>query len=556
MSMSHLSIRARLIFLSLLLLVILAVSSTLLIRELGRHSQSLAEQARLVSIVRTATAASKHFGDLKYWLTDLAITQLASSQQNAAAAKARLEEDLKAMAAVRSEGVAAIGREVDTLTELARRAGEAYSGDDSAEGNALLAQARSRIVNIDDEIDTIVASVEQQALAGRDASAREAERVVNLSITGGMVTLAVALGLTALIVRSITVPLKRLEASMAAITRGELDVQIPRASAHEIGAMTRTLGMLRDSLIERDHLERERRRADAEIRSARDAAETALRDLKAAQANLIQAEKMASLGQLTAGIAHEIKNPLNFVNNFSAISAELTYELQEALRGADLDGKQRAEIGEITDTLRSNLDKIVQHGKRADAIVKNMLLHSRHGSGEHRPVDINAVVEESLNLAYHGARAEKQGFNITLQRSFDPAAGEVDLFPQEITRVLLNLMSNGFYAAAKRKAEVKGGGYEPTLAVATKNLGDSIEIRIRDNGTGVSPEVKEKMFDPFFTTKPAGEGTGLGLSLSYDIIVKQHGGSIEVETEPGEYTEFRIILPRSAASFSGSGRQA
>ena len=554
--MSHLSIRARLIFLSLLLLVILAVSSTLLIRELGRHSQSLAEQARLVSIVRTATAASKHFGDLKYWLTDLAITQLASSQQNAAAAKARLEEDLKAMAAVRSEGVAAIGREVDTLTELARRAGEAYSGDDSAEGNALLAQARSRIVNIDDEIDTIVAGVEQQALAGRDASAREAERVVNLSITGGMVTLAVALGLTALIVRSITVPLKRLEGSMAAITRGELDVQIPRASAHEIGAMTRTLGMLRDSLIERDHLERERRRADSEIRSARDAAEAALRDLKAAQANLIQAEKMASLGQLTAGIAHEIKNPLNFVNNFSAISAELTYELQEALRGADLDGKQRAEIGEITDTLRGNLDKIVQHGKRADAIVKNMLLHSRHGSGEHRPVDINAVVEESLNLAYHGARAEKQGFNITLQRSFDPAAGEVDLFPQEITRVLLNLMSNGFYAAAKRKAEVKGGGYEPILAVATKNLGDSIEIRIRDNGTGVSPEVKEKMFDPFFTTKPAGEGTGLGLSLSYDIIVKQHGGSIEVETEPGEYTEFRIILPRSAASFSGAGRQA
>src|SRR6202140_2728057 len=532
MSMSHLSIRARLIFLSLLLLVILAVSSTLLIRELGRHSQSLAEQARLVSIVRTATAASKHFGDLKYWLTDLAITQLASSQQNAAAAKARLDEDLKAMAAVRSEGVAAIGREVDTLTELARRAGEAYSGDDSAEGNALLAQARSRIVNIDDEIDTIVAGVEQQALAGRDASAREAERVVNLSIPGGMVTLAVALGLTALIVRSITVPLKRLEGSMAAITRGELDVQIPRARAHEIGAMTRTLGMLRASLLERDHLERERRRADSEIRSARDAAEAALRDLKAAQANLIQAEKMASLGQLTAGIAHEIKNPLNFVNNFSAVSAELTYELQDALRGADLDGKLRTEIGEITDTLRGNLDKIVQHGKRADAIVKNMLLHSRHGSGEHRPVSINAVVEESLNLAYHGARAEKQGFNITLESSFDPTAGEADVFPQEITRVLLNLISNGFYAATKRKAHADDNRYEPTLAAATKNLGNSVEIRIRDNGTGIPPEVKEKMFNPFFTTKPAGEGTGLGLSLSYDIIVKQHGGSIEVDTQP------------------------
>jgi signal transduction histidine kinase len=553
--MSHVSIRGRLIFLSVVLLVILAASSALLIRELMRHSQSLAEQARLVSIVRTATTASKHFGDLKYWLTDLAITQLASSQENADAAKARLDADLKAVAAVHPEGVAAIGREVGNLTELARRAGEAYSDDNSAEGNALLTQARSRILNIDDQIDKIVARVEQQALAGRDASAREAERVVNLAIIGGMVALAAALGLTALIVRSITVPLKRLEGSMAAITRGDLDVQIPEATAHEIGAMTRTLGMLRDSLIERDHLERERRRADTEIRSARDAAEAALRDLKAVQANLIQAEKMASLGQLTAGIAHEIKNPLNFVNNFSAVSAELICELQEALRGADLDGKLEAEIGEITDTLSGNLDKIVQHGQRADAIVKNMLLHSHHGSGEHRPVNINAVVEESLNLAYHGARAEKQGFNITLERFFDPAAGEVDLFPQEITRVLLNLISNGFYAATKRKAEATGDGYEPTLAVATKNLGESIEIRIRDNGTGISPEVKEKMFDPFFTTKPPGEGTGLGLSLSYDIIVKQHGGSIEIETEPGAFTEFRISLPRTAAAFSGSGGQ-
>jgi signal transduction histidine kinase len=550
--MSHVSIRARLIFLSVLLLVILAVSSALLIRELMRHSESLAEQARLVSIVRTATTASKHFGDLKYWLTDLAITQLARSQQNAAAAKASLDADLKAIAAVHPEGVAAIEREVDTLTELARRAGEAYSGDDSTEGNALLAQARSRILNIDDEIDKIVARVEQQALAGRDASVRQAERVVNLAIIGGLVTLAVALGLTALVVRSITIPLRRLEGSMAAITRGHLDVQIPRASAHEIGAMTRALGMLRDSLIEREHLERERRRADAEIRRARDAAETALRELKAAQANLVQAEKMASLGQLTAGIAHEIKNPLNFVNNFSAVSAELIYELQEALRSADPDGKLQADIAEITDTLRGNLDKIVQHGKRADAIVKNMLLHSRQGSGEHRPVDINDVVEESLNLAYHGARAEKQGFNITLERSFDPAAGEVDIFAQEITRALLNLISNGFYAATKRNAEADGGGYEPTLAAATRNLGDRIEIRIRDNGTGISPEVKDKMFDPFFTTKPAGEGTGLGLSLSYDIIVKQHGGSIEVETEPGEFTEFRIILPRRAASSSGA----
>ena len=275
-----------------------------------------------------------------------------------------------------------------------------------------------------------------------------------------------------------------------------------------------------------------------------------LEDLRTAQDRLVQTEKLASLGQLTAGIAHEIKNPLNFVNNFSAVSVELIDELREALGGVHLDAKLRAEIGEIADMLQSNLDKVVQHGKRANSIVKNMLLHSRQGSGERRPVDVNALVEESLNLAYHGARAEKQGFNITLERSFDPAAGEVDLFPQEITRVLLNLISNGFYAATKRKADVNGGDYEPTLAAATKNLGDRVEIRIRDNGTGIPPEVKEKMFNPFFTTKPAGEGTGLGLSISHDIIVKQHGGSIEVETQPGAFTEFRIVLPRAGAPLS------
>jgi GAF domain-containing protein/CheY-like chemotaxis protein len=272
-----------------------------------------------------------------------------------------------------------------------------------------------------------------------------------------------------------------------------------------------------------------------------------LEDLRTAQDRLVHTEKLASLGQLTAGIAHEIKNPLNFVNNFSAVSVELIDELRQALAGAKLNNKLRAEIGEIADTLQGNLDKVVQHGKRADAIVKNMLQHSREGSGEHRRVDINALVEEGLNLAYHGARAEKQGFNITLQRSFDPSAGEADVFPQDITRVLLNLISNGFYAATKRGAETNGGEYEPTLAAATKNRGDCVEITIRDNGMGIPADVKEKMFNPFFTTKPAGEGTGLGLSISHDIIVKQHGGSIEVETQPGEFTEIKIVLPRAGA---------
>jgi signal transduction histidine kinase len=272
-----------------------------------------------------------------------------------------------------------------------------------------------------------------------------------------------------------------------------------------------------------------------------------LEDLRTAQDRLVHTEKLASLGQLTAGIAHEIKNPLNFVNNFSAVSVELIDELRQALAGAKLNNKLRAEIGEIADTLQGNLDKVVQHGKRADAIVKNMLQHSREGSGEHRRVDINALVEEGLNLAYHGARAEKQGFNITLQRSFDPSAGEADVFPQDITRVLLNLISNGFYAATKRGAETNGGEYEPTLAAATKNRGDCVEITIRDNGMGIPADVKEKMFNPFFTTKPAGEGTGLGLSISHDIVVKQHGGSIEVETQPGDFTEIRIVLPRAGA---------
>jgi signal transduction histidine kinase len=281
-----------------------------------------------------------------------------------------------------------------------------------------------------------------------------------------------------------------------------------------------------------------------------------LEELRTAQDRLVQTEKLASLGQLTAGIAHEIKNPLNFVNNFSAVSVELIDELRQALSGATVNDKLREEINEIADMLQGNLDKVVQHGKRADSIVKNMLLHSRTGSGEHRPVDINAVVEESLNLAYHGARAEKQGFNITLDRSFDPTAGEVDLFPQEITRVLLNLISNGFYAATKRKDQTGDNGYEPILAAATKNLGDRVEIRIRDNGTGIPPEVKDKMFNPFFTTKPAGEGTGLGLSISHDIIVKQHAGSIEVDTRLGEFTEFRIVLPRTAASIAKSGARA
>jgi signal transduction histidine kinase len=289
-----------------------------------------------------------------------------------------------------------------------------------------------------------------------------------------------------------------------------------------------------------------------ELRDRTDELSRSLDDLRTAQDRLVQTEKLASLGQLTAGIAHEIKNPLNFVNNFSALSAELIDEMNDVLKDIKIDDKTREEVDELTHMLKGNLEKVVQHGKRADSIVKNMLLHSREGSGEHRHADINAIVEESLNLAYHGARAEKNGFNITLKRNLDPGAGTVDLYPQEITRVFLNLISNGFYAATKRK-ESSNGDFEPILSATTKSLGNRVEIRIRDNGIGIPQDVKEKMFNPFFTTKPAGEGTGLGLSMSHDIVVKQHGGKIDVATEPGVFTEFIITLPRTLAAQGNTG---
>ncbi len=544
--MLNISIRLRLILLSVLLLAILASSSALLIRELVRDSQSLAEEARLVSVVKNANSASKHFGDLKYWAVDAAVTQLARSQQAADAAKAGLDSDLKAISATALAAVTAIGSEVYAMTDLTRQAGVAYSSDDSAAGNALLAQAKSRIMTIDDHLDKIVDRVEQQALARRDASTRQAEFAVKLAIAGGIGALALAFGLTALTVRSITAPLKQLDRSIAAITHGELGVAMPPSSVPEIATMTKTLGMLRDSLIERGRLERQRQRAEMETRAARDTAEAALHDLKLAQANLIQAEKMASLGQLTAGIAHEIKNPLNFINNFASLSVGLLDELNEAVAPVVLllDGQRQREVDETRDTLISNLQRIVEHGRRADNIVKSMLAHSRSGGGDREIVDFNALVDEALNLAYHGARAQDQNFNITIERMYDKIGASIALVRQDMTRVLLNLYGNAFYATNKRQRDTNSGDYRPKLTVTTHDLGKAVEVRVRDNGGGIAPEIRGKLFQPFFTTKPTGEGTGLGLSISYEIITKQHHGTIEVSSAVGEFTEFIVSLPR------------
>ena len=298
----------------------------------------------------------------------------------------------------------------------------------------------------------------------------------------------------------------------------------------------------------------ERQRAEAQIRAARDAAEKALGELKTAQASLVHAEKMASLGQLTAGIAHEIKNPLNFVNNFAGLSVELLDELKAAAAPAidTLGDVARAEIDEVVGMLTGNLEKIAEHGRRADGIVKSMLDHSRMGSSERQRVDINALVEEALNLAYHGARAQDQNFNITLERDFDRNIAPIELMPQDLTRVFLNLFGNGFYAADKRRREAGEAAFRPMLKVATRDLGGEVEIRVRDNGTGIAPEFRDKLFQPFFTTKPPGEGTGLGLSISYDIVTQQHGGTIEVDSSLAEFTEFTIRLPRRAIAGLGS----
>ena len=306
----------------------------------------------------------------------------------------------------------------------------------------------------------------------------------------------------------------------------------------------------------------ERKRNEAEIRAARDAAEeasrtieAAYRDLKAAQANLIQAEKMASLGQLTAGIAHEIKNPLNFVNNFAALSVDLLSELKEtAAPGfAALTDDQRAEIDDVSAMLTSNLEKITEHGKRADGIVKAMLEHSRGSSAERRMVDLNALIDEALNLAYHGARAQDQSFNITLERDFGEGIAPIEVNPQDMTRVFLNIFSNGFYAATRRARNGGDAGFVPTLKVTTRDAGEAVEIRVRDNGTGIPAEIRDKLFQPFFTTKPTGEGTGLGLSITYDIVTKQHGGTITVDSEVDEFTEFVVTLPRQMFT-NGGGR--
>ncbi|HTD40943.1 MAG TPA: ATP-binding protein [Mucilaginibacter sp.] len=274
-----------------------------------------------------------------------------------------------------------------------------------------------------------------------------------------------------------------------------------------------------------------------ELQKQKDELQEALQELKITQAQLIQSEKMASLGELTAGIAHEIQNPLNFVNNFSEVTTELIDEMELELSKGDKD-----EAIAIAADIKQNLEKIIHHGKRADGIVKGMLQHSRASSNVKEPTDINKLADEYLRLAYHGLRAKDKSFNADLATHFSEGLPMVNMVPQDIGRVMLNLFNNAFYAI-KEKQKTAGPDFKPSVAVTTQVKGKSLEVIVKDNGAGIPDDIKQKILQPFFTTKPTGEGTGLGLSLSYDIVVKAHSGKIDVKSKQGEGSEFKISIP-------------
>jgi signal transduction histidine kinase len=350
---------------------------------------------------------------------------------------------------------------------------------------------------------------------------------------------------------------------MARTTHGEIGYtlpgEVPNPPQEDIATLVRFAGVF--DLAYRRFEDLKSAEANAlkaqqdliEIQEARKNAEKALAELKATQSQLIHAEKMASLGELTAGIAHEIQNPLNFVNNFSEVSIELIDELKQELsvisHPSSVIGQQpvpgrndEGAANEIIEDIRLNLEKILHHGRRADGIVKGMLQHSRTSNGQKTLTDINALADEYLRLSYHGLRAKDKSFNADFKLEADENLPKVNIIPQDIGRVLLNLINNAFYAVSE-KSKLNRDGYRPEVIVSTKRLNDNIEIRVNDNGNGIPDTVKDKIFQPFFTTKPTGEGTGLGLSMSYDIITKGHGGKIDVESEPEKGTEFIIIIP-------------
>ena len=318
-----------------------------------------------------------------------------------------------------------------------------------------------------------------------------------------------------------------------------LAVHFHGSKPEHVGSETDTFGIeewkLKNAELEKIITER-----TLQLTTQKQELESALHNLRSTQSQLIQSEKMASLGELTAGIAHEIQNPLNFVNNFSEVSNELIFEMNVEIEKGDIE-----EAKAIAKDVQQNLEKILHHGRRADAIVKGMLQHSRSSTATKEPTDINKLADEYLRLAYHGLRAKDKSFNATMKTDFDSSIGNIIIIPQDIGRVILNLITNAFYAVNEKKTLRQAQGdksYEPTVSISTKKINDKVEIKVTDNGSGIPQNIIDKIFQPFFTTKPTGQGTGLGLSLSYDII-KAHGGELKVETKEAEGSEFIIQLP-------------
>jgi two-component system NtrC family sensor kinase len=338
--------------------------------------------------------------------------------------------------------------------------------------------------------------------------------------------------------RNISIPVLALRDAARRVGEGDLNQKIKRIHRDEIGQLEKAFNKMIDDL---DKTTNDLNEKNLVLSATNDTLNDTLSELKKTHAQLVQSEKMASLGELTAGIAHEIQNPLNFVNNFSEVSIELIDEVLEE-RAKDATERDATLESELLDDISKNLEKINHHGKRADAIVKGMLMHSRTSTGVKEPTAINALCDEYLRLSYHGLRAKDKTFNATIKTDFEPSIESIDAISQDLGRVILNLLTNAFYAVNEKKQQ-NPSGYEPTVSVTTKKIGDKIEIRVADNGNGVPKKVLDKIFQPFFTTKPTGQGTGLGLSLSYDIIKQAHGGELIVETKEGEGTEFIIRLP-------------
>lgn len=327
------------------------------------------------------------------------------------------------------------------------------------------------------------------------------------------------------------------------IGSGDLDQRIDVRSKDELSDlaaafndMTEKLSLAHNQLT---HANTQEKKKNEEIEKAMD-------QLRKAQDQLVVQQKLASLGSLTAGIAHEIKNPLNFVTNFAEVSVSLVDELRESLKehGQHLDPKEAENVADILKDLQQNVIKIQEHGKRADGIVRNMLMHSRGHSGDRQLTDLNSLVAEYVKLAYHGMRAQNQSFNVGIEENFDQSMEPVSVVAHDLSRVFLNIANNACYAAYEKKQKL-GEGFAPVVTASTANLGSSVEIRIRDNGNGMSESVRKRIFEPFFTTKPTGSGTGLGLSMSYEIVVQQHKGQLRVESEPGQYAEFIVTLPKT-----------